>query len=76
MSTLQLPPPTPQFMPLSPNFPAASLTNAIPSETLSKWAETAAILFSGPSAAESSAALIALGDCLIANQWTEAAHAW
>lgn len=34
------------------------------------------MLIPGPSASECSAALVALGDSLLANQWVEAAHAW
>ncbi|TFY71190.1 hypothetical protein EVG20_g1803 [Dentipellis fragilis] len=71
--TLQVPQ-APHITPLSPNFPAPSVTTAIPSESLSKWCETAAMIMSGPSQAESTSALMALGDCLLANQWIEAAH--
>lgn len=67
---------TSHMTPLSPNFPAPSVTSAIPAEALTKWAETAAMMIPGPSVTECSAALMALGDCLLANQWVEAAHAW
>lgn len=51
-------------------------TTPIHADVLSKWPVTAAMLIPGPSASECSAALVALGDCLYANQWVEAAHAW
>ncbi len=62
--------------PISPN--AHPHTTAVPihADVLSKWPVTAAMLIPGPSASECSAALVALGDCLFANQWVEAAHAW
>ena len=34
------------------------------------------MLIPGPSVAECSAALLALGDCLLANDFVEPAHAW
>jgi len=62
--------------PITPNFAAPSLPANIPVESLSKWAETAAMMFSSPLTPESSAALTALGDQLLSNQWIEAAHSW
>jgi hypothetical protein len=62
--------------PVSPNFPQADLMSRVPPEALSKWTETAAMLFSNPMTSESSSALVALGDYLLSNQWTEAAHSW
>lgn len=62
--------------PLSPNFAAPSVPSSIPQETLSKWTEIIAMMLSGATTPETSAALTALGDQLIGNQWTEAAHAW
>ncbi|THH16347.1 hypothetical protein EW146_g4280 [Bondarzewia mesenterica] len=72
--TLQVPPAS-HITPMSPNFPSTVIPTSVPMETLGKWTETAAMMIPGPSIAESSAALMALGDCLLANQWTEAAHA-
>lgn len=65
-----------RFTPMSPNFPQADLTARVPSDALSKWTETAAMLFTSPSTPDSSSALVALGDYLLSNQWIEAAHAW
>ena len=62
--------------PISPNALPQAPTVPIHPDVLSKWPVTAAMLIPGPSASESSAALVALGDCLFANQWIEAAHAW
>jgi COPII coat assembly protein SEC16 len=62
--------------PISPNFPPHGTTSPIPVDVLKNWPETAAMLIPGPSASECSAALVALGDCLLANHWVEAAHAW
>jgi COPII coat assembly protein SEC16 len=62
--------------PLSPNFPSHGTTSPIPADILKKWPATAAMLIPGPSVSECSAALLALGDCLLANHWVEAAHAW
>lgn len=49
---------------------------SVPLESLAKWAETAAMVISSPLTTETSAALTALGDQLLANDWVEAAHAW
>jgi hypothetical protein len=62
--------------PISPNALPHTPTLPIHPDVLSKWPVTAAMLIPGPSASESSAALVALGDSLFANQWVEAAHAW
>ncbi|KAI0062273.1 hypothetical protein BV25DRAFT_1804047 [Artomyces pyxidatus] len=70
--TLQVAP-KPHLTPMSPNFAAPSAP--IPAETLVHWPETAAMIIPGPSIAECSAALMALGDALLVNQWVEAAHA-
>lgn len=60
--------------PISPNALPHTTTVPIHADVLSKWPATAAMLIPGPSASECSAALVALGDCLFANQWVEAAH--
>jgi hypothetical protein len=62
--------------PRTPNFGALSVTAPIPVETISKWAETVAMMLSSPLPQETSAALTSLGDQLIANQLFEAAHVW
>ena len=62
--------------PISPNALPHTPTVPIHPDVLSKWPVTAAMLIPGPSVSESSAALVALGDSLFANQWVEAAHAW
>ncbi len=69
-------PTLPHISPISPNALPHTATVPIHADVLSKWPVTAAMLIPGPSASESSAALVALGDCLFANQWVEAAHAW
>jgi len=61
--------------PISPNFPQPILTSSVPTETLAKWQETAAMLAFTQSPGDS-ATLTALGDYLAANRWIEAAHAW
>ena len=58
--------------PISPNFSSVP----VPVDVLNKWPDTAAMLIPGPSVSECSAALLALGDCLLANHMVEAAHAW
>ena len=76
-SALQIPiPAISHITPISPNFPLPSTTANIPIESLSKWPETAAVMVSSPMAPDTSAALTALGDCLVSNGWVEAAHAW
>lgn len=69
-------PAVPHLTPMSPNFPQLEKTAKVPAEALAKWPETAAMLASSPMAPDSSAALTALGDYLISNNWVEAAHAW
>ncbi|KAF8894632.1 Sec23-binding domain of Sec16-domain-containing protein [Infundibulicybe gibba] len=59
--------------PLTPNF-GAPLPVPIPAESLSKWAETAAMMLSSPMTAETSSAFTALGDQLVASKCFEAAH--
>jgi hypothetical protein len=59
--------------PISPNFTSSV---PVPVDVLDKWPDTAAMLIPGPSVSESSSALLALGDCLLANHLVEAAHAW
>jgi hypothetical protein len=66
-------PALPHITPISPNF---SSPGPIPADVLDKWPETAAMLIPGPSVSECSAALLALGDSLLANHSVEAAHAW
>ncbi|KAF7294895.1 Protein transport protein sec16 [Mycena indigotica] len=72
---LQLPTAAPHKTPLTPNFAAPATANNIPTESLASWAETAAMLLSSPMTSDTSAALTALGDQLLAHQWVEAAHA-
>ena len=55
---------------------AARSAGAVPAEALAKWQETVAMILPGPSPAECSAALIAFGETLAANGYTEAAHVW
>jgi hypothetical protein len=62
--------------PGTPNFPSKSTSASIPLATLSKWAETAAMMYSNPMGSEASAALTSLGDHLSSNGWLEAAHTW
>lgn len=61
---------------MTPNFPPAFQTSPVPTETLSQWAETVAMMISSPMSTETSSALTALGDQLAANGWFEAAHSW
>ncbi len=65
--------------PRTPNFAAIQAANmgpTIPPASLEKWAETAAMILCSPLTAEASAALTALGDQLLGNNWVEAAHVW
>ena len=64
--------------PRTPNFAALQPPLNIPLENLAKWAETVAMMISSPftPTSETSGALVALGDQLMANDWTEAAHVW
>lgn len=69
----------PSVTPRTPNFAAIQAANmgpTIPPASLEKWAETAAMILCSPLTAEASAALTALGDQLLANNWVEAAHVW
>lgn len=61
---------------MSASFPGPAEAMHIPIQTLARWADTAAMIFSNPMTLESSSALTALGDQLALNQWFEAAHAW
>ncbi|KAH8833595.1 Sec23-binding domain of Sec16-domain-containing protein [Flagelloscypha sp. PMI_526] len=61
--------------PMTPNFAAPIATATIPDESLSKWNETLAMMYSTPLTPETSAAITALGDQLLSNGWVEAAHA-
>ncbi|KAF7338256.1 Protein transport protein sec16 [Mycena venus] len=72
---LQLQPPTSHMTPMTPNFAAPALANNIPVQSLASWADTAAMILSNPMTPDTSAALTALGDQLLAHQWVEAAHA-
>lgn len=63
----------PHITPKTANFTSHA---PIPVDVLKKWPETAAMLIPGPSVTESSAALLALGDSLLANDFVEPAHAW
>lgn len=64
--------------PRTPNLSAFQSPLSISPENLAKWAETVAMMISPPftPTSESSGALIALGDQLMASDWTEAAHVW
>ncbi|KAG8717514.1 hypothetical protein FRC09_014145 [Ceratobasidium sp. 395] len=67
-------PPTMQMMhatPISPNFPQPVLTSNVPTPALLQWQEIAATILANQG---DSLALTALGDYLISNKWTEAAH--
>ncbi|EIN07345.1 hypothetical protein PUNSTDRAFT_105006 [Punctularia strigosozonata HHB-11173 SS5] len=68
-------PPIAHGTPISPNFPHPEKTARVPAESLAKWPETAAMLASSPMTPDSAAALVALGDYLMSNDWIEAAHA-
>ncbi|QRV85774.1 COPII coat assembly protein Sec-16 [Ceratobasidium sp. AG-Ba] len=57
--------------PISPNFPQPVLTSNVPAPVLLQWQEIAATILSNQA---DSTALTALGDYLLANKWTEAAH--
>jgi COPII coat assembly protein SEC16 len=70
------PPVLSHITPTTANFTSHTTPGPVPADILKKWPETAAMLIPGPSVTESSAALLALGDCLLANDFVEAAHAW
>ena len=77
MSEKPQPSALPHITPMSANFSSPAATTApIPVEILKKWSDTAAMLIPGPSVTECSAALLSLGDCLLANDLVEPAHAW
>ena len=76
MSEKSQSPALPHITPKSANFSSNATTATIPADILKKWSDTAAMLIPGPSVAECSAALLALGDCLLANDFVEPAHAW
>lgn len=63
-----------QPTPRTPNFTLPAAGAKIPAESLSKWAETVAMLLVSPLTPDASATLTALGDQLLANGWLEAAH--
>ena len=58
--------------PRTPNF--SSLP--VPPQSLSKWVDTVAMMISSPLPSETSIALTAFGDQLLANNWVQAAHTW
>lgn len=62
--------------PRTPNFSLPQAPVPIPPESLSKWADTVAMMISSPLPSETSVALTAFGDQLLANNWIQAAHAW
>lgn len=62
--------------PLSASFPPTLPPLQLPKDILAKWKETAGMILSGTLTNESSSALTALGDQLVANSWIEAAHVW
>ncbi|PFH54340.1 hypothetical protein AMATHDRAFT_44853 [Amanita thiersii Skay4041] len=64
----------PQLTPRTPNFNPPAPSVNIPLDTLSKWAETVAMIIAGPVSQDASLALTALGDQLIASHFVEAAH--
>jgi hypothetical protein len=70
------PPALPHISPLSANLSSHATSATIPVDVLKKWPDTAAMLIPGPSVTECSAALLALGDSLLANDFVEPAHAW
>lgn len=76
MAKLQTIPPLAHLTPRTPNFqPPAPPANISP-ETLAKWAEIVAMMFSSTISTDTSSAITALGDQLLANHDVEAAHAW
>lgn len=69
----------PATTPRTPSFAAIPPSNVyppVPPESLSKWADTAAMIISSPLSTDYAPALTALGDQLLANNLIEAAHAW
>lgn len=59
----------------APTLIDTSFPTDLPTTTLSKWRETAAIIVANRMSGDS-AALTRLGDTLVANGWFEAAHVW
>jgi hypothetical protein len=66
----------PSLGPGPPHLAQPTPVAKVSSESLSKWAETAAMLLSNPATSDSTATLVALGDHLGNNEWTAAAHVW
>lgn len=66
----------PHMTPMTPNFGQPAVATSIPVESISQWADAAAMMVSSPLSPETSAALTALGDQLVANHMYEAAHVW
>ncbi len=67
----------PQMTPMTPNFTVPQVAaGSIPTDCLSKWAETVSMMLSPSINSDTSSALLAFGDHLLANQWVEAAHVW
>ncbi|KAK0450880.1 Sec23-binding domain of Sec16-domain-containing protein [Armillaria borealis] len=65
----------PQMTPMTPNFTVPQVAaGSIPTDCLSKWAETVSMMLSPSINSDTSSALLAFGDHLLANQWVEAAH--
>ncbi|KAK0459755.1 Sec23-binding domain of Sec16-domain-containing protein, partial [Desarmillaria tabescens] len=68
-------PALPQMTPMTPNFTVPQVAaGSIPTDCLSKWAETVSMMLSPSINSDTSSALLAFGDHLLANQWVEAAH--
>ena len=75
VAKLQTIPPA-HLTPRTPNFQPPAPPANIPSETLMKWTEIVAMMISSTITTDTSSALTALGDQLLANQYVEAAHVW
>ncbi|KIP09567.1 hypothetical protein PHLGIDRAFT_102512, partial [Phlebiopsis gigantea 11061_1 CR5-6] len=60
--------------PMSASFPPTLPPLQLPKNVLAKWKETAGMILSGVMSTESSSALTAFGDQLVANGWVEAGH--
>ena len=65
-----------QPTPVSPSIPKLSIPTNVSPEVLANWPETAATIVSNSVGGEHSSSLTALGDCLLSNNWIEAAHVW
>ena len=73
--TLQPPTPLSNLTPMTPSFPIPNhVAPSVPPELFTNWQEYAVMLYSGQMMPDSSAALTALGDYLINNDWIEAGH--